>query len=147
METTSRNKNIVNLFMSGLTLQEIGNIEGITRERVRQILHKELSVEPYLEQIQLNRQNRPHKLTKFTKMCPKCGKVFSGRVKNPEKFTMCVECRKIERRARRTATFVCQNCGKVGTYKTYKKAPTFCSNQCKLDWLHKIVRSKSVSKG
>ena len=138
---------IKDMFYKGATLEKIGKEQQITRERVRQILHKELSVEPYLEQIQLNRQNRPHKLTKFIKVCPKCGKVFSGRVKNPEKFTMCVKCRKIERRARRTATFVCQNCGKVGTYKTYKKAPTFCSNQCKLDWLHKIVRRKSVSKG
>jgi len=144
METTSRNKNIVNLFMSGLTLQEIGNIEGITRERVRQILHKELSVEPYLEQIQLNRQNRPHKLTKFIKVCPKCGKIFSGRVKNPEKFTMCVKCRKIERRARRTATFVCQNCGVEKTYLDYKRKPVFCSRKCHGQWLYKMKINKSI---
>jgi len=146
METTSRNKNIVNLFMSGLTLQEIGNIEGITRERVRQILHKELSVEPYLEQIQLNRQNRPHKTGYYKRICPSCNQEFSGIEYLDKPFLICKSCRSAERQLRNLELYTCLNCGKKGVYKkSGDRERHYCSNKCKMAGIRKLLSTKSIT--
>ena len=133
-------------FLEGKTLEEIGKQQGITRERARQLLNRLLSREVYLKQLDYNRRNREHKTRVYKRTCPICNKEFSGKEYLDKPVLICPSCRKQERKNRNLIKFICKNCGKIGTYKIYKKPRVFCDNFCKGQFLGKLNKTNSIIK-
>ena len=135
---------IKDMFYKGATLEKIAREQQITRERVRQILNQLLFNETYQKQLLYNRRNRPHKTRAFTRICPVCGKEYSGREYIDKPMLLCKKCRWEKRRLARTKTYICQNCGVEKTYLDYKRKPVFCSRKCHGQWLYKMKINKSI---
>lgn len=129
------------------SLEQMGQEQKITRERVRQLLNKMFGDE-YKHRLKENRLARPFKSISFkNRICLNCGKIFSGKEPKMDEFTMCKECRREEHRAKITVSFICKNCGKEKEYiPRGGRRQTLCSNKCKMEWIHKLLREKRDGK-
>lgn len=82
IDNTKRNKEIVKLFLEGLIQKDIASLNGITRERVRQILTDELGNEKVLEIVKKNIKQR-RDITSGEKevifICQNCDKQFTAK--------------------------------------------------------------------
>lgn len=134
------------LFLEGKTLNYIAKHQGLTSVRIGVILKGILSKDVYLKQLDYNRRNREHKTRVYKRTCPICDKEFSGKEYLDKPVLICHSCRKEERKKRNLIEFICKNCGKIGTYKIYKKPRVFCDNFCKGQFLGKLNKTNSIIK-
>lgn len=142
-ELLDRNKNIVRLMELGeFTLQDIGDMYGVTRERVRQIYHKHTG--HGYKQRMINRQEKLQEILSIPAFnCVECGNPEYTPIK--QEYKLCRDCRRKYRKQERLpwVLFSCDNCGtKFHPFRNRPKGEEskFCSIKCYMErrW-HKPV--------
>lgn len=81
-DNNKRDKEIVELFIGGLIQKDIALMKGITRERVRQILVKEIGSKKVAEIVKKNIKQRRDTLNEEKEIvftCQQCGKEFKAK--------------------------------------------------------------------
>ena len=81
-DNTKRDKEIVELFLGGLIQKDIASLKGITRERVRQILAKEIRSKKVAEIVKKNikqRRDITNEEKEIVFICQNCEKEFKAK--------------------------------------------------------------------
>jgi len=121
IKITPRNLNIFNLFRKGLTLEQIGKENNVTRERVRQVVKNTLDkigLDYKEEKLKINHERNDAKPKKIIKE-----KKWGG-----YKYDLCVVCRTIEFPHSRTG--ICERCNGAFSGETREKIILSHDNRC-----------------
>jgi DNA-binding CsgD family transcriptional regulator len=120
MKNQKRNIEILALYHKGLTYQKIGDIYGLTRERIRQLLNKILGKKPDRLQERVAEKalvKKTHAETvKF--LCRKCNKPVTYGEAGGKGVFCSDKCRRLYRNTERQGVDKCDYCGKV--YHPYR---------------------------
>ncbi len=113
MNIKNRNKIILELYYKGKTYHKIGDKYGVSRERIRQIINKELGHRP--DRMQERRERKSETLKNWEKevkfICAQCGKVVTNGEAGGRRTFCCDKCSTRARNTRRKGKSKCAYCG------------------------------------
>ncbi|MCX6751413.1 MAG: hypothetical protein NT161_01445 [Candidatus Nomurabacteria bacterium] len=134
IKITSRNLGIFNLFRKGLTLEQIGKENNVTRERVRQV------IKSTLDKIGLDYEEEKSKIyLERNEAKPK--KIIKEKKWGAKKYDFCVVCNTKEFSHSRNG--ICERCNGAFSGETREKIILSHNNKC--DNCN-IIRSESIEK-